>query len=103
LLAEGEKVWAYWQAGWWDAGTAYEMIQDCEGMLLSTTKKLQVFPPLYLPPWALASQGSAGAALELQVQAAAAGTHAVNLDFVQLMPMDGWLHLIPIVRRRTWR
>ena len=97
LVTAGEKIWAYFQTGWWDIGTTYEVLQECEGMLLSTAKKLQAFPPIYLPPWAMAWAGSAGAALQLQAQAAAVGAHAVNLDFIQLMPMDGWLHLVPIV------
>jgi hypothetical protein len=102
LVSAGEKFWLWWRVGFNVAGTV-ENIQDFEGVLCSTSQKLVACPPMPVPPWPRPATGWAweSATLSLMCQAEGAGAHVLNLDFVQLLPTEGWLKLVPVVSTVT--
>lgn len=100
LVTGGEKIWANWRTAW-DNGSSFEMLQEAEGILLPTDRRLVAFPSMYIPPWPVVDYNSDAVALCLMGQAVGAGAHALALDFVQFMPMDGWLHFIPLAATLT--
>jgi hypothetical protein len=98
LVTAGEKFWLWWRVGYNVSGTI-ETVQDFEGVLCSTSQRLVACPPLPVPPWPKpdAGWGWESATVCLMCQAEAAGAHALELDFVQMLPTEGWVKLTPIV------
>ena len=98
LVAGGEKLYLWWRAAYWN-GSSNETIQDYEGIVAPTDRKLLVFPPMPIPPWPRPPQGFSWESLSLVLmcQAESAGAHALTLDFVQFLPTEGFLHLIPVI------
>jgi hypothetical protein len=102
LISGSEKFWLWWRIGF-NVGGTIETIQDFEGVLCSVTDKMIVCPPMPVPPWAKANEfwNWESATLCLMCQAEAGGAHALNLDFVHVMPTEGWLRFTPIVSTIT--
>ena len=56
------------------------------------------FPPLFLPPWQVAPGGSPlPLTFVLKCQAANAGSHTLELDWLAFLPLDGWREYTPIL------
>ncbi len=63
---------------------------------LDTARWLQAGTTLCLPPHDLPGLDPAGLTLELWAQRDEPGSHSLDVDFVQLLPVEGWLELFPL-------
>lgn len=98
LISGAEQFWLWWRAGYYN-GASFEAGQDFEGVMCSTTQKLVACPPMPVPPWPRPPGGFTweSASLMLMCQAAGARAHALNLDFAQLLPTEGWVRFLPVL------
>jgi hypothetical protein len=99
LVTGGEKFWLWWRVAY-NMGGTLETIQEFEGILCSTSRKLIPCPPVPVPPWPKPLDSSwawESATVALMCQAEAAGSHAMNLDFVHMMPTEGWVRYVPVI------
>ncbi len=88
-LAAGEKLHARWRA-YLNTGSAHP-IYEGPAFTISSTAMLHPAAPLNLPPWLLtAADLPSGLSLELRVQAESSGAHQLDLDYLYLLPLDGW-------------
>lgn len=99
-FGSAEKVWIWFRSGYWN-GTALEGLYDGEGILLPTNSSLVICPPIPFPAWQPPPAGITQwepAALQCMAQAAGSVvTRELNVDFVQLVALDSWVHFLPLV------
>lgn len=105
MLGAGEQVWSFLRvtASW--TGGATEGVMDGAPGYLPTQAYLCPCGPLSLPPWPVMAGEAAGEApmtigLELRAAAAGAGSHQLDLDYLFLLPLDGWRVYRPLLK--TW-
>lgn len=90
-LPAGSKFWHYWRVTLNANVSAPEGVHDCAGSYLGAPAMLNPGSPLILPPWVIAPGDSPeGVGLELRVAAAGTGSHTLDIDYVYLLPLDGW-------------
>ncbi|MEW6649213.1 MAG: hypothetical protein AB1453_03370 [Chloroflexota bacterium] len=65
-------------------------------MRLVSSRWLQPTPSLCLPPLDLPGLDPAGLTLELWAVCDAPGSRVLDVDFVHLLPVEGWLELLPL-------
>jgi len=101
LVTAGEKIYAWFKLSFLGAGA--DVMMECEGVVLPTDRYLVVFPPVALPPWPKPPAGFAWEAWHPQIvcQAEAAGAHALAIDFVQMLPTEGWLRFYAVLANKT--
>jgi hypothetical protein len=97
LVAAGEKIWAYWETA--NSSGAWNILSLADGLMLPLDSRLVVFPPMALPPWPKPPAGFnwEGFVAVLVFVAEGSGAHAVNADFVGILPCDSWLRFLPVV------
>lgn len=103
LVGAAEKYFAWFRLRF-EAWPGVDRLCDGEGVVMATDRKLIVFPPLVLPPWPKppAGFGWEGFHPNFVVQAEGVGAHALNIDFVQFFPVEGWLRLYPVITNMTY-
>lgn len=95
----GGTVWVWLRAGY-NNGGAVEGYQDYEGILIPYGKPMVVLPPVQFPPWQQPPEGITqweNGAIALMGHAEAAGTKSLQVDYLQLVPIDSWARFIPTV------
>jgi len=69
------------------------VVGKTDWMLATPGNWLQVFDAMRLPPFDLGTPANAGALdLVLVVQRATVGSYSIGVDYLQMVPLDGWRH-----------
>lgn len=84
-----EKMWATWEVMYVDPSSTELVLYETPGTYLTTLSEMILGPVLHLPPWVVTGAAPA-LRLCLKVQAAGSGAHALPLDYIDLVPLDGW-------------
>ncbi len=72
------------------------LLERTRPLRVETTRRLQPGAALCLPPLDLPGLDPAGLIVELWAQRDDPGSHTLDVDFVHLLPVEGWLELIPL-------
>lgn len=88
-------LWAWWRLTY--TATSKVTVWEGAGRYLSTSSLEQELGALALPPWR-SPAGLASPALQLELMAQGqGGAHALSLDELLLLPMDGWRKYSPLL------
>lgn len=91
-----EDIWAWLELEFEDLGA--ETVWRGQGQFLAKGTAHQDLPVIFLPPWYVGEGGTPpGLTLKLMCQAAGAGSHTLEIDHIQLMPLDGWRKYHPLL------
>jgi hypothetical protein len=87
-----ERLFAWIWVMYTSASGVRTAVFQSEMFYLDVSRAMIEGPVVYLPPWAMqrGSGGNPSVRLELWAQAEGSGAHQINLDYVALMPLDGW-------------
>jgi len=94
LIGAAERFWLQMKLAY-NSGGVLETVYETEPVLVPTDRVLFALPVVQLPPWATLNHDSQPVALALTAWAEAAGAHSLQLDYLGLIPMDAYLHLVP--------
>lgn len=94
LIGAAERFWLQMKLAY-NSGGVLETVYGTEPVLVPTDRVLFPLPVVQLPPWATLNRDSQPVALALTAWAETAGAHTLQLDYLGLIPMDAYLHLIP--------
>lgn len=92
-----EKMWVTWEVMYVDPSSAELVIYETPGGYLTTLSEMVLGPVIHLPPWVVTGTAPA-LRLCMKAQAAGSGAHALPLDYIDLVPLDGWRYYDPILQ-----
>jgi hypothetical protein len=95
----GEQTWVTWQLSYVTTTGEMATFYETAGTYLEPGAGWLLGPLLHVPPWHLRAEDTFSAPLRLSLtaQAAGAGLHSLPLDYVSLVPLDGWRIYRPLI------